>query len=336
MAVIDIAIDMGSTYTTIFKKGSGIVLREPTAVCLQKTTKGSKVKEVGIKAKKMQGRTGVNTAIVFPVVEGVIKNVDLCIEMLSQFLAKIIPNTLFRPKIRAVVTVPCGLNAEEIADYEKVMYGVNIGRIYLVPAILASAIGDDLKTSQPRGSLVVNIGGGKTEIAVISLDSIVNGCMLSVGGKLMDTSIAEYVKDLFDINISEATAEKIKQEVASLYENDRSSIEFSGADISSSRPVTEIVNAQQISIAVSTFYDDIIKAINGIINSCKPDIVADITETGIIVSGGGSQITGLENYFRKNLNLSVKVPDSAINSVILGAGKLISDEFLLEKVMREN
>ncbi len=336
MAVVDIAIDMGSCYTTIFKKGSGIVLREPTAVCLQKTTKGNKIKEVGAKAKKMQGRTGVNTAIVFPVVEGIIKNVDLCIEMLSQFLAKIVPNTLIRPKIRAVVTVPCGLTSEEIADYEKVMYGANIGRIYLVPAILASAIGDDVKTSQSRGSLVVNIGGGKTEIAVVGLDSIVNGCMISVGGKLMDTAIIEYVKDLFNINISETTAEKIKQEVASLYENDRSCIEFGGADISSSRPVTEVVNAKQISIAVSTFYDDIIKAINGIINTCKPDIVADITESGVVISGGGSQITGLENYFRKSLNLSVKVPDTAVNSVILGAGKLISDEFLLEKILREN
>ena len=336
MAVIDIAIDMGSSYTTIFKKGSGIVLREPTAVCIQKASKGTKVKEVGIKAKKMQGRTGVNTAVVFPVVEGVIKNVDLCIEMLTQFLAKIVPNTFIRPKIRAVVTVPCGLTSEEVADYEKVMYGANIGRIYIVPTILASAIGDDIKTSQPRGSLVVNIGGGKTESAVISLDSIVNGCMVSIGGKLMDSAITERVKDLFDINISETTAEKIKQEVASLYENDRSSLEFSGADISSSRPVTEVVNAKQISIAVSTFYDDIIKAINGIINTCKPDIVADITEAGIVVSGGGSQITGLENYFRKALNLSVKVPDNAVNSVILGAGKLISDEFLLEKVMREN
>ncbi len=336
MAVIDIAIDMGSTYTTIFKKGSGIVLREPTAICLQKTAKGNKVKEIGQKAKKMQGRTGVNTAVVFPVCEGVIKNVDLCSQMLTYFLSKVIPNSFIKPKIRAVVTIPCGLTAEEIADYEKVMYGANIGRVYLVPAIIASAIGDDIKTSQPRGSLVVNIGGGKTEVAVISLDSIVNGCMLSIGGKQMDIAIIEYVKSLFNINISESTAEKIKQEVASLYENDRSAIEFSGADISSSRPVTEVVTSKQISIAVSTFYDDIIKTINSIINSCKPDIVADITESGILVTGGGSQITGLENYFRKSLNLSVKVPDNPNNSVILGAGKLISDEFLLEKIIREN
>ncbi len=336
MAVIDIAIDMGSCYTTIFKKGSGIVLREPSCVCLQKTTKGDRVKEIGQKAKKMQGRTGVGAAVVFPICEGVIRNVDLCIEMLNYFLSKVVPTTVIRPKVRAVVTLPCGLSSEEVSDYEKVCYGANIGRLYFVPAILASAIGDEVQTSQSRGSLVVNIGGGKTEIAVVGLDSIVHGCMLSIGGKLMDTSIIEYVNTLFNINISENTAEKIKVEVASLYENDRSSIEFSGSDVSSSRPVTEVASAKQISIAVSTFYDDIIKAINGIINVCKPDIVADITESGVVVSGGGSQITGLENYFRKSLNLPVKVSENATNSVILGAGKLISDEFLLEKVMREN
>lgn len=336
MATIDIAIDMGSEYTTIFKKGSGIVLKEPTVLCLQKSGKTSKVKEIGLKAKKMAGRTGTGFAVVHPVCEGVIKNVDLCIEMLNYFLSKIVGDTFMRPKIRAVVTIPCGLNEEEIADYEKVMYGANICRVHLVPSIIASAIGCDIKTSQPRGSLVVDIGGGKTEIGVISLNSIVSGCLLSIGGKLMDTAIIEYVKDLFNINISESTAERIKHEVASLYSSDRSSTQFSGADISSSRPITEVVSAGQISIAVSTFYDDIIRTIEGVINSCKPDIIEDITEAGVVVLGGGSGITGLENYFKKRLDMPVIVTENASEATILGAGKLVSDEFLLESVLREN
>ncbi len=336
MAVIDLAIDMGSTYTTIFKKGSGIVLKEPTCVCLEKGAKGGKIKEIGQKAKKMQGRTGTGFAVVYPICEGVIKNVDLCIDMLKYFLTKVVPFSVIKQKLRAVVTLPCGLSEEEIADYEKVMYGANIGRIHLVPGILTAAIGDDIKVSQPRGSLVVNIGGGKTEIAVISLNSIVSGGTLSIGGKLMDTAITEYIKELFNMTISDMTAERIKHEVASLYMTDRSSTQFSGSDISSNRPITEVVSASQISIAVSTFYDDIIKTIEGVINSCKPDIVADITETGVTLSGGGSNITGLENYFKNALNLSVTVSENASDAVVLGAGKLISDEFLLSSILSEN
>jgi len=336
MSVLDLAIDMGSTYTTIFKKGSGIVLKEPTVLCLEKSGKTTKVKEIGLKAKKMQGRTGTGSAVVYPIVEGVIKNVDLCIEMLKYFLNKVTPFSVVKPKIRAVVTIPCGLSEDEVNDYEKVMYGAGIGRINLVPGILASAIGDDVKVSQPRGSLIVNIGGGKTEIAVISLNSILSGCSLSIGGKLMDTAIVEYVKDLLNVSISDTTAERIKQEVASLYDSDRSSTQFSGADISSNRPVTEVVNAKQISVAVSTFYDDIIRTIEGVINSCKPDIVADITETGVVLSGGGSAITGLESYFRKKLDLPITVSENPSDSVIIGAGKLVSDEFLLENILREN
>lgn len=336
MSVMDIAIDMGSSYTTIFKKGSGIVLKEPSVICLEKAGKVSKIKEIGQKAKKMQGRIGTGLAIVNPIVEGVIKNVELCTEMLKYFLEKITPYSVIKPKIRAVVTIPCGLTEEEISDYEKVLYGANIGRVYFVPNILASAIGEDIKVSQSRGNLVVNIGGGKTEIGVVSLNTLLNGCSLSIGGKLMDTAIVEYVKDLLNISISDATAERIKHEVASLYETDRSSTQFSGSDISSNRPVTEIVSAKQISVAVSTFYDDIIKTIEGVINSCKPDIVADITETGVLVCGGGSLITGLENYFRNRLDLPITIAENPSDSVILGAGKLISDEFLLENILREN
>lgn len=336
MAVIDLAIDMGSSYTTIFKKGSGIVLKEPTCICLQKVAKGNVIKEIGQKAKKMQGRTGAGSAVVFPVCEGIIKNVDLCIDILKYFLEKVIPYSVIKQKIRAVVTIPCGLNEDEINDYEKVMYGAGIGRIHLVPSILAAAIGEDLKVSQPRGRLIVNIGGGKTEVAVLALNSIVNGVMLSIGGNLMDTSIIECIQDLFNMEISQSTAEKIKCEVASLFSTDRSSLQFSGSDISSNRPITEVVSAGQISIAVSTFYDDIIKTIEAVINACKPDIIADITDLGVTLTGGCSNITGAENYFKKALNLPVTVSENASNSVALGAGKLISDEYFLNSVLKEN
>ncbi len=337
MATIDIAIDLGSSNTVIYKRGSGIVLREPSVVCLNTSGKHAKIKEIGIKAKKMQGRTGDNTVVVYPVCEGVIKNVDLSIAMLKHFISKILPqNTLFKPKIRAVVCVPCGLTSEELADYEKVMYGAGVGRLHLVPSILAAAIGDELKTSQARGSIAVNIGGGTTEVAVISLNSIVSGCSVAIGGRLMDTALIEYVQNYFNVRISEVSAEKIKHEIASLYETDKSNIEFNGADVSSNRPVSDVIGARDVRRAVVSFYDDIITTIEAVINTCNPDIISDITEAGVVVSGGGANITGLENYFRKNLNMPVIVSDQAENSVILGAGKLLSDEYLLNKVLEEN
>ncbi len=337
MATIDIAIDMGSSNTVIYKRGSGIVLREPSVVCLATGGKHAKVKEIGLKAKKMQGRTGENTVVVYPVCEGVIKNVDLSIEMLKHFISKILPqNTLLKPKIRAVVCVPCGLSQEELADYERVMYGAGIGRLHIIPSILAAAIGDELKTSQARGSIVVNIGGGTTEIAVISLNSIVSGCSVAVGGRLMDTALIEYTQDYFNIRISEISAERIKHEIASLYETDKSNMEFSGADVSSNRPVSDVIGAKDVRKAIVTFYDDIIYTIQAVINTCNPDIISDITESGVVVSGGGANITGLENYFRKELAMPVIVSDQAENSVILGAGKLLSDEFLLNKILEEN
>lgn len=336
MATIDIAIDMGSTNTVIYKRGSGIVLREPSVVCLQTGGKHVKVKEIGLKAKKMQGRTGENTTVVYPVCEGVVKNVDLCIAMLKHFISKVIPTGAFRPKIRAILCVPCGLNSEELNDYEKVMYGAGVGRLQIIPSILAAGIGEELKTSQARGSIVVNIGGGTTEVAVISLNSIVSGCSVAIGGRLMDTTLIEYVQKVFGIKISEISAEKIKHEIASLYENDKSNIEFSGADVSSNRPVSDVIGARDVRRAVISFYDDIIKTIQAVINTCKPDIISDITEVGAVVSGGGANITGLENYFRKVLNMPVLVSEQAENSVILGAGKLLSDEYLLNKILEEN
>ena len=336
MATIDIAIDMGSSNTVIYKRGSGIVLREPSVVCLQMGAKHAKIKEIGSKAKKMQGRTGENITVVYPICEGVVKNVDLAIVMLKYFISKVIPQGAFRPKIRAILCVPCGLSSEELNDYDKVMYGAGVGRLHIIPSILAAAIGDELKTSQARGSIVVNIGGGTTEVAVISLNSIVSGCSVAVGGRLMDTALIEYIQKVYNIRISELSAEKIKCDIASLYENDKSNIEFSGADVSSNRPVSDVIGAKDVRNAVISFYDDVIKTIEAVINTCKPDIIADITQVGAVVSGGGANITGLENYFRKILNMPIIVSDQAENSVILGAGKLLNDEYLLNKILEEN
>lgn len=336
MAAIEIAIDLGSSFTTIYKKGSGIVLKEPSVVCIQAGGKNLKVIEVGLKAKKMQGRTGENLVIVSPICEGIVKNMELAVVMLKSFIQKIVPASLVKSKISALVCVPCGVTDEELKDLEKVIYLSGIGKLQFVPSVIASAMGDRLKTSSPRGYVVVNIGGGTTEVAVISLNTILNACSIGIGGKLMDISVSEYIKDHYNILISGATAEKIRKDIGSLYDSDKSNIEFSGADISSSRPVTDVIGAGDVKTAVCYFYDRIAEAVQVTINSCKPDIIADITDTGIIVAGGAALITGLEQYFKSCLNLPVTLSEQPENAVILGAAALINDQRLLQAVIDNN
>lgn len=336
MATIEIAIDLGSSFVTIYKKGSGIVLKEPSVVCIQAGGKTPKVVETGIKAKKMQGRTGENLIIVSPICEGIVKNVELATVMLKSFIQKIVPTSLIKPKINALVCVPCGITNEELKDLEKVAYLSGVVKLQFVPSVMASAMGDRLKTSSPRGYVIVNIGGGTTEVAVISLNTILNACSVGIGGKLMDMSVSEYIKDHYKIVVSEQTAEKIRKDIGSLYDSDKSNIEFSGADISSSRPVTDVISAADIKTAVCYFYDRIAEAVQVTINACKPDIISDISDTGIIVAGGASLITGLEQYFRSRLNLPVTLSEHPDNAVVLGAAALLNDPKLLQAVIDNN
>jgi rod shape-determining protein MreB len=333
MAVHEIAIDLGSSYTTIFKRGSGVVLREPTIVCLH-TGKQNRVKEVGLKAKKMQGRTGENSVIVYPVCEGVIKNVELTSAMLKDFITKIFPTG--RKRIKALVGIPCGLTNEELGDYQKVLYSSGVSQVQFVPSIIASAVGDKLKVSQARGSVVVNIGGGTSDVAVISLNTIINGCSVNIGGKMMDNAIAEFIAEKFNINVGDLTSERIKHDVGSLYETDRSSTEFNGTDLSSNRPVSDVVLAVDIREAIIAYYEGVIETIRAVMNSCKPDIIADISENGVYVSGGASAITGLDQYFRKSLRLPVIVSENPESSVITGLGHLLNDNTLLQEIINEN
>ena len=336
MALIEIAVDLGSSFTTIYKKGSGIVLKEPSVVCIVAGGKNLRVVETGVKAKKMQGRTGENLVIVSPICEGVVKNEQLAVAMLTNFVKKVVPGSVVKSKISALICVPCGMTSEELRDLEKVVYLSGITKMQFVPSVIAAAMGERLKTSLPRGHVVVNIGGGTTEVAAISLNTILNACSIGIGGKLMDISVSEYIKDNYNILVSEATAEKIRKDIGSLYDSDKSNMQFSGADISSSRPVTDVISAEDVKTAVCYFYERIAEAISVTINACKPDIIADISETGVTVAGGAALITGLEQYLRGRLNLPVTISDQPENAVILGAAALLNDARLLQAVVDNN
>ena len=330
MALIELAIDLGSSFVSIYKKGSGVVLKEPSCLCVA-TGKPNAVKQIGLDAKKLQGKTGDGTIIVSPISEGIVKNTELTTAMLKYFLNKI-KGSVLKQKIKAVVTLPCGITTGELHDLEKTVYGAGISEAVFVPSLICAASGTQLNKS----SIIVNIGGGKTEIGVLNGLTVLNGCSVSVGGKLMDLSIIDYIQENYNILISDLTAEKIRKELGSLYETDTSRIEFNGMDISSGRAVSDVVTAPDVKSAIKYFYDKIIEAVVVAINGCPPDVITDIAGSSILISGGAAEIAGLADYFSKKLNLSVKISEQPGNAVILGAGALLNDEALLKQVLSEN
>ena len=332
MAVIEIAIDMGSSNTTIYKKGRGIVLKEPSVLCLQNNDKVFKVLAIGNDAKKMQGRTEDDSVIVSPIVEGVVKNIELATEMMQHFLAKISPRPF--TKYKALVCLPCGVTEDEMQDFRKVMYSSGVGRVSFASSLVCMALGN-INAPETKAYLGVNIGGGKTEVGAILNNVILSGCSVGIGGKMMDSAICEYVKEGHNLKISNITAEKVKNEIATLYDTDKSNLEVSGADLMSNRYVTDIVHAREVRDSIIGYFDRIVAAILSVINECQPDVVADIHERGIYVCGGVSQTTGIETYLRKLLDVPVVVCDQPENIVILGAGKLISDSALYSEIVGE-
>lgn len=332
MALIEIAIDMGSSNTVIYKKGSGIVLREPTLIALQNTQKHNyKVLAVGLDAKKLQGKTGEDVTIVSPIVEGIIKNTELAVELVKYFLSKI---TKAFDKVKALVVVPCGITEEEIKDFQKVMFSSGIGKVSFVSSLVCLSLGsNNLQTNHSQ--LVVNIGGGKTEVGAVINSSVLTGCNISFGGRSIDNSIVEFVQNTHNLKISNVTAEKIKNEIASLYETDRSNMEIAGADLMSNRFVSDVVSAREIRPVIADGLSKVIATILAVIGECAPDVVADIHNKGIVLSGGVSQMVGIEGFMSKILETPVTILEQPENTVILGAGKLLNDQVLYAEVVSE-
>ena len=301
-----IAIKLGSCNTSIFKQGEGIVLFEPSLVAYTGSGKDREVKAVGNRAKRMQGRTDNQTFVMSPIFEGRITDVDLACVMLKSFLNKIIKRGIVKPKVKAVVCIPIGLTLSERKAFEKVCYSVGIQDVVLVPAIICGAIGYNFPVSEPNGICLVNIGGGSTDIAVVSLNSIIQGVNIGVGGEVIDKAIEVHVANKFGVQIGHGVAEALKEEIGSLYKNDMSNAEVSGIDIETKMARDVIIESQDLYEVIEGYYSKIVEAIKTVLNSCPPNIVQDVGDYGIYLMGGNSLMTGVEQYFRKELGLSVK------------------------------
>ena len=315
MKSIKLVVELGSSNTVIYKMGNGIVLREPSIVAVREDD--NEIIAVGIKAKKLIGKTLSNIKIFSPIKNGVVENEHMCKEMFKRFLNKLIDD--FVPKnIDVLFCVQNGLTDSELLILKNVAYACNVHSVDFINVCKAGAICAGFSKDNPKATISLNVGGGTVNMAIISRGDVLDGYSIGFGGINMDYAVQEYVKNIYNLEISLLSAEKLKIDCGSLYRNDTTNVEVKGIDFTSKRPQTEIVMAIDVLNAVEHYFDNIVKSVEQLICLCSPDVIADVSTTGIVVSGAVSNIVGFEDYFSKKLNLKVTVIDQPENAVVLG------------------
>ena len=326
-----LAIDMGNSYISIYKKNCGIVLKEPNLIAVSGSNSNYKIIAFGNEAKKLQGKTAENVVIFTPISEGEVKSREYLSALLKHFLEKLEINKL--SKIKALVTIPCGISSQAKDVYRKTCFMAGIDEVRLIPSIIAGAVGSGRNIRGDSTTFIASFGGGVTEVAVLNLNSIVKGGTLAYGGRALDVAIATAIAEKYQVLVGVSSAGKIKEEVGSLYENDTLNLEVSGVNVSTKSPQNIIVFSKDIRSKLVEYVDEVLKLIETTLNLCPPEISADITQDGLLLVGGGAKLVGLAEYISRAIKMPCTVSDYAENATILGAGKLLSDEQELKAIL---
>lgn len=329
----DLAIDLGTATTLIYVRGKGIVSCEPSVVAVQHDTRGAKkVMQVGREAKEMLGRTPGNIHAVRPLRDGVIADFEITEAMLRWFIGRATTRrTLVKPRI--IICVPFGITEVEKRAVKESAEGAGAREVYLIEEPMAAAIGAGLPITEPSGNMVVDIGGGTTEVAVISLAGIVYSQSVRVGGDKMDESIVAYMKRKYNLAIGEQTAERIKMTIGNAYPlEQQTTMEVKGRDMVAGVPKTIVVNSDEIREALSEPINAIVEAVLVALERTPPELAADIVDKGIVLTGGGSLLKNLDVLLREETGLPVMVCDDPISAVVLGSGKALDHMELLKEV----
>lgn len=327
----DMGIDLGTANTLVYVHGKGIVLREPSVVAIQNDTKT--VLAVGEEAKRMIGRTPGNIVAIRPMKDGVIADFDVTQSMLKYFIRKAYGRKSFiQPRV--VVCVPSGVTEVEKRAVEEAAYQAGAREAYLIEEPMAAAIGAGLPVEEPTGSMVVDIGGGTTEVAIISLGGIVTAKSIRVGGDELDESIIHYIKREYNLMIGERTAEDIKITIGSAFpkvKEDR--MQIRGRDLVSGLPKTLEISSHEIMEALREPVGQIVEAIKYTLEKTPPELASDIMEIGIMLTGGGALLDGLDSLVRKETGMPVRIADEPLDCVVLGTGKAIESIDTLKRVL---
>lgn len=333
MNKIKYAIEIGGAYTKIYVRGEGFALCEPTLISAQPTSQGYQIIGLGKKAKEMQGKTSDSVEVFSPISNGHINNYEYMKQLLQYYF-----NQLDFKKNRdsCIVLINCALQPKDKEILLDVMYSIGFKEVILVPTIICSAIGVGRNISSTKTTMIVNIGGANTDIAVINMNSIVKGATLGLGGRAIDVAIANTIAYNHGIVIGLGTSEKLKIEVGSLYKNDTLNMEITGVDAESKIPRSYIISSCDLLPVLEPFFDEIIRSLDVTITSLPPDMSNDIINNGVYFTGGMSKVAGLENYLKRNFRYPFKIVEDAENVSILGAGKLLEDDDLLKKIVENN
>jgi rod shape-determining protein MreB len=326
----DLAIDLGTANTLVYAKGKGIVVSEPSIVAVNKVT--GKVEAVGKDAKEMLGRTPGNIVAIRPMKDGVIADFEITEKMLSHFIRRAHNrNTLVRPRI--IIGIPSEVTQVEKRAVKDSALKAKASEVYLVDQAMAAAIGAGLPITEPSGNMVVDIGGGTTDIAVISLAGIVYSKSVRVAGNEMDEAIIQYTKKKYNLLIGERTAEQIKLEIGSAFPLDEPvTMEIKGRDLIEGVPKTLTITDAEIREALAEPISLIVNAVRVALERTPPELSADIVDRGIVLTGGGSLLKNLDKLLREETGLPVSVAEDPLSSVVLGTGKMLSDFDLLRKI----
>ena len=326
----DLAVDLGTANTLVYVRGKGVVLKEPSVVAIHKDTQ--QVLAVGAEAKNMLGRTPGSIEAIRPMKDGVIANFEITEIMLRHFIRKVHNRkTLVRPRI--IVCVPSGITQVERRAVRDSAESAGAREVFLIEEPMAAAIGVGLPIQEASGNMILDIGGGTTEIAVISLAGIVYSKSIRVGGDEMDESILNYVKRSYNLLIGERTAEEVKIQIGSAYPmDDRRTMEVKGRDLVTGVPKTIIITDEEVREALNEPVQSIVDVVKIALERTPPELSSDIVDKGIMLAGGGGLIRGLDILLREETGLPITVAEDPLTAVVMGTGKVLDEIDLLRKL----
>ena len=327
----DMAVDLGTANTLVYVRGRGIVLNEPSVVAINTTT--GKIVAIGVEAKRMIGRTPGNVVAVRPLKDGVIADFDVTERMLRYFIQQVHRRSLFA-KPRIIVAVPSGITGVEQRAVKEAGYQAGARRVYIVEEPMAAAIGAGLPVHEPTGNMVVDIGGGTTEVAIISMGGIVTGQSIRVAGDELDQAIINFAKKEHSLMLGERTAEEIKIAIGSACPiEEECHAEIRGRDLVTGLPKTVLVSAGEIRRATEEPLNTIVDSVKTTLDKCPPELSGDLMDRGIALTGGGALLRGMDQRLREETGMPIHLVDNPLDSVALGSGKCVEDFEALQEVL---
>jgi rod shape-determining protein MreB len=330
LATRDMAIDLGTANTLVYVRGQGILLNEPSVVAVD--TRDNRALAVGLEAKRMIGRTPGHIQAIRPLRDGVIADFDITEKMLRYFIKKVQPRRWARPRI--IICVPSGITGVERRAVEEAAYHAGARRAYTIEEPMAAAIGVHLPIHEPTGSVIVDIGGGTTEVAVISMGGIVVSKSARIGGDELDEAIVDWVKKEYNLLLGNRTAEQLKMAIGSAWPfTDEPNAEIRGRDLVTGLPKTVVITAAEVREGMEEAVQGILDAIKFCLDKTPPELAADVMERGIVITGGGALLRGLDVRIANETGTPVVTADSPLHSVVLGSGMCLEDFDMLQEVL---